>query len=302
MALDALCTRSLMGVIGVLVATAGAPAVLPSQTDRLAGIRFSVTGPDSPSPAQDILGVIAGRVEFARGRGRLHVDSAAGRDVSIGGIVITRPLARPGDYYLFDSTGFVLVRPQQKTFSVFSIGRSWVHLGSARDSSEGFMEFVGLRADTLPAADSATLRQHGPVTVRWHLDRRRSSPPPIDVLSRGWIEVSDAPAGEASAVRWFGAASALAALSADTDSLRDASLQITATVVLKKQGTTRALNLIVIHPISAFARTDIDATRLALPRGFTETPWPKVKSEREQVSTSDDVVARWRRVPRAQEK
>lgn len=300
MILDARFTRS-MGLLGVLVLTAGAPAMSACQTARLAGIRFSVAGPDSPSPAQDILGAIAGVVEFAHGRGRLDVDSAAGRDVNIGRSVITRPLASTGDYYLFDSTGFVLVRQKQKTFSVFSIGRSWVHLGSARDSSEGFMEFVGFRADTLPTADPAMLRQHGPFTVRWHLDRRRSGSPPIDVLSRGWIEVADAPAGEASGVRWFGAGAALAALSAGTDSLRDANLQITATVVLKAQEQRGPLNLIVIHPINAFARMEIDAARLVLPQGFAESPWPGLRPEPGMVPTSDDVLAHWRRVPRAHE-
>ena len=297
MPLYALIHRSTRSFVRILMLAAAAPTILASQTNKLVGIRFSVAGPDSPSPAQDILGAVAGVVDFAHGRGRLDIDSVAGRDVSIGRIGITRPHARAGDYYLFDSTSFVLVRPKEKTFSVFSIGRSWVHLGSARDSSEGFMEFSGLRADTLPAADSAALQQHGPVTVRWHLDRRRSSPPPIDVLSRGWIEVADAPAGEASAVRWFGAAAALAALSADTDSLHDANLQITATVVLKTQGQGGPLNLIVIHPINTFARTEIDATRLALPRGFSETPWPGIKFEPGQVRTNDDVVGRWRRIP-----
>ena len=302
MTLDALFSRPMTVLIGVLVLNARAPGMLGAQTERLSGIRFSVAGPDSPSPAQEILGAIAGVVEFARGRGRLDVDSAAGRDVRIGDIVIARPLASPGDYYLFDSAGFVLVRPRQKTFSVFSISRSWLHLGSARDSSEGFMEFVGFRADTLPAADSATLRQHGPVTVRWHLDRRQAGSPPIDVLARGWIDVSDSPAGEGSAVRWFGAGAALAALSAGSDSLRDATLQITATVVVKAQGQRVPLNLIVIHPIKAFARTEIDATRLALPRGFTETLWAAGKPEQGKGSTSDDLVARWRKVPRAHEK
>jgi hypothetical protein len=206
------------------------------------GIRFSVDTSDSPSPAQGVLGAMAGSVEFADGRGRLNVISNYGHAVSVNGIVVARSLADAGDYYLFDSTGFVLVRPRDRAFSVFSIPRSWVHLGSARDSSEGFMEFVGIRADTLHPADPARLRDHGPFTVRWHVDRRRAGSPPIDVLSRGWIDVADAPAGEAGVVRWFGAGIALDRLSTVTESLEGADLQLTAAVLLNSPERSGFIN------------------------------------------------------------
>jgi hypothetical protein len=298
MALKLIFTRSARGLVGVLLASVVTPTIGTAQLNRAAGIRFSIAGPDSPSPAQGVLGVIGGIVEFAGGRGRLDVDSTAGRDVNVNGVVVTRPLAKPGDYYLFDSTGFVLVRPHNRTFSVFRFGRSWIHLGSARDSSEGFMEFVGLRADTLPLADASTIRQHGPFTVRWHVDRRRSDPPPIDVLSRGWIEVADAPAGEASAIRWFGAAAALATLSASPDSLQDSNLQVTAAVVLKTQPQQGPVNLIVLHPIGARAHAEINVSRLVIPPRFTETVWPGFELEM-KVPRDDGLVAKWRRMPNA---
>lgn len=282
-------------LVTLLVLASCVPGFHFSHRARVVGISFSATGADSPSPARDVLGATAGIVEFGAQRGRLDVHSTAGRDVSIGGVVITRPLARVGDYYLFDSAGFVLVRPRERTFSVFSFSRSWIHIGSARDPSEGFMELLGFRADTLHPAAADSLLQHGPFTVRWHLDRRRTGNPPIDVLSRGWIDVADAPAGEASAIRWFGAAAALSALSVASDSLSGADLQITAAVVLPR-GRIAPLNLIVLHPLRGAARMEIDAARFVLPSGFKETPWPGFERAG-QMPASEAVVDRWRRMP-----
>jgi hypothetical protein len=273
------------------------PAWRSTETTRVSGIRFSVDSSDSPSPAQNVLGALAGVVEFGRGRGRFDVASNFGRAVSINGVVVARPLIRAGDYYLFDSAGFVLVQPHDRTFSVFHFARSWMHLGNARDPTEGFMEFVGLRADTLPQADPANLRQHGPFTVRWHVDRRRSGNPPIDVLCRGWLDVADAPAGDASVVRWFGAGAALYALSTATDSLQGADLQLTTAVVLNARGQSGPLNLIVLHPIHDLAHAEIEASRLVLPAGFAETMWPGFEHEMTVPTKNDDVVARWRRIP-----
>jgi len=295
--LDSKLTRSLALLPVSLLLSSCTSAFHVSQRARVNGIRFRIAGADSPSPAQGILGTTAGVVEFGAHRGRLDVDSTAGRDVSIDGVVITRPLARAGDYYLFDSSAFLLVRPNERTFSVFFFRRSWIHLGSARDSSEGFMEFLGLRADTLHPAPSENLLQHRPFTVRWHLDRRRDANRPIEVLSRGWIEVADAPAGEASAVRWFGAAAALAAMSTGTDSLRSANLQVTTAVVLPR-GRSAPLNLIVLHALREPARVEIDAARLVLPSGFNETPWPGFERA-VNVPANEAIVDGWRRVPPA---
>lgn len=263
----------------------------------VSGIRFSVDTADLPSPAQGVLGGFVGFAEIASGRGRLNVVAMRRRALSVRGITLSSPTATPGDYYLFDSTGFILVRPGAKTYSTFPVARSWIHLGSARDSSEGFMDFVGIRFDTLPPASPANLRQHQSFTLRWHLDRRRSADSPVAVLARGWVEVADAPAGDASAVRFFGAAAALEALSAGTDSLLSADLQVTSAVVLNSPDRRAPLNLIVLHRLKELTRITMDASRLVLPAGFRAAPWPGFEHEIGLPPPPGVADERWRRLP-----
>src|SRR3954454_6457176 len=54
-------------------------------------------------------------VTFAAGRGRLDmVANPASPALVAQGVSVAPPLATPGEYYLFDSTGFILVRPSQR--------------------------------------------------------------------------------------------------------------------------------------------------------------------------------------------
>src|ERR1043165_3390131 len=81
----------------------------------VSGVRFSV---DTSAALVSMLGA---RVEFAAGRGRIDVSTVASRPArSVNGVTIGPPIARAGDYYLFDSTGYVVVRPSSRTFSVMS--------------------------------------------------------------------------------------------------------------------------------------------------------------------------------------
>jgi hypothetical protein len=288
------------GVLLIACATAGRPR----SSDVGTGVRFTIGTVETPAPARGALGMFDGFVQFAAGRGRLDVTAQHyGPPITVQGRTIATPLASDGDYYLFDSTGFVLVRPASRTFSTFALAESSYRIGDVPEPREGFMEFSALRADTLTADDSARLRQHGPYTVRWHLDRRHAAGP-AQVLARGWIELPDAPAGEASVVRWFGATAALARLlNGSADFVAD-SLQVTAAIVLPPtsrggaSGATGApVTLIVLHPLSATSAVHVDLARLVLPAGFVERPWPGFEEPSPAAITSHDPAAKWSTLP-----
>jgi hypothetical protein len=290
----------MIAVAGGVLLIACATGRGTSSGDVGTGVRFTIGTVETPAPARGALGMFDGVVQFAAGRGRLDVTTQHyGPPITVQGRTIAAPLASTGDYYLFDSTGFVLVRPASRTFSTFVLSESSYRLGDVPEPREGFMEFSALRADTLTADDSARLRQHGPYAVRWHLDRRHASGP-AQVLARGWIELPDAPAGEASVIRWFGATAALTRLMKDSAGFATDSLQVTAAIILPSPAGNGASNatgapvtLIVLHPLSAVSVGPTDLARLVLPADFVERPWPGFESPSRGASHAHDAAAKW---------
>jgi hypothetical protein len=300
-------TRLSMAVGTLVLASCTTVATFGSRSP-LPGVRFSIGMLELPAPARGAFGLFDGVVEFAAGRGRLDVIARRdGPPIAVQGVPIAAPLAGPGDYYLFDNSGFVLVRPASRTFSIFMLSESSYRLGNVHELRESMMEFSRLRADTLAATDSARLTQHGPYTVRWHLDHRYGVGA-RRILARGWIELADAPAGEASVVRWFGAAAALAGMRDSLEALPVDSLQVTAAVVLPRFGfgapaaTAAHVNLIAIHPLTRVAIAGIDPARLILPPGFTETPWPGFEHASRSAVSPREATDRWRTMPAAARK
>lgn len=294
----------LIPMVGVLMLVGCTTTASLASRGPLTGVRFNIGTVEIPAPARGALGLFDGVVEYAAGRGRIDVNTRPqGPRIAVQGVTIAAPLGSPGDYYLFDSTGFVLVRPASRTFSTFALSESSYRLGDVPDPREGFMEFSPLRADTLAANDSARLTQHGPFTVRWHLDRRQANGP-AQVLARGWIELPDAPAGEASVVRWFGAAAVLANMPSSLGALPPDSLRVTAAIVLPTSGGRAAgapsapVTLIVLHPLSGVSTYSIDPARMVLPAGFVEKSWP-VERASPLPAPSPDAAARWRTMPAA---
>jgi hypothetical protein len=293
--------------VGTLTLSGCATGASLGSRSPLTGVRFSIGTAELPAPARGALGLFDGVVEFAAGRGRLDVTAQHGSPpIAVRGVTITTPLAGPGDYYLFDSTGFVLVRPTTRTFSTFVLSESSHRLGDVHEAREGMMEFFRLHADTLGVDDSARLLQHGPFTLRWHLDRRQAEGP-VRILARGWIELPDAPAGEASVVRWFGAAATLAGMPDSIGALPPDSLQVTAAIVVPTAGgdapraSIAPVTLVVLHPLSRLMTVRIDRARLVLPGGYTEIPWPGFERSRPTITVRDG-ADRWRTVPAAAHK
>lgn len=275
-----------------LVAVAVATAWSSSAAQTIPGIRFRVDTAETNAPAAGVLSRFRGSIEFAAGRGRIDVSAVAELPArSVNGVTIGTPLARSGDYYLFDSTGYIVVRPSSRTFSVVSSTTSTYRHGNVREPWDGYFEFATVRPEDISPSDTVRLTQHGPFSVRWHLDRRNVGGP-AEILARGRVLVMDAPRGEGSVARWIAVTPALATL---PDSIKplDSHLQLTAVVVLPPQskgfGET---NLIVLHPMVDIGLADIDIARLTLPPGYTERSW-----EKQAPALSSETTRHWQTMP-----
>jgi len=101
------------------------PALAQSGTVR--GITFTVDTAMGYGPVASMLGRLALKVTYAGTRGRIDVLARSERPAVRAKWVILSPSAiSPGDYFLFDSTGFTLVRPAKKNFTPFRLANGCV--------------------------------------------------------------------------------------------------------------------------------------------------------------------------------
>jgi hypothetical protein len=243
-------------------------------------------------------------VESAARRGRvdiLAIDSAA--PVLQNGLNLA-PLGVRGDYYLFDSTSFVLVRPASKTFAIFAIVDAAYNFNNGR---EGWPEMFdipsAIRTQPVSVAESARrqLERHGAFHVYWHIDADSwhidavSGLSSSTVLSRGRLGVSDAPLGEATVARWFGPALALAQL-ATIDSTwfpNDRFGLVAVAPLVGDEGS--ATNFISKQRLAQLRITAIDVARLTLPSDYTVVAIAGSLTE----SQAKERIVVWRTPPRA---
>jgi hypothetical protein len=237
---------------------------------------------------------IAGKIVFAGGRGRLDVGAVARHPVvRTEGIVLAAPLARPGDYYLFDSTGYVLVRPATRTFSTSQIADDRFNYEGRRDGWPAWFPFKRTSVDTLgPGAPAAALRQHGAYPVYWHADV------PGRQLARGYFTLVDARPGDLAAVRWFAATRALAGLMLRDETLGGSKPTLTALGLWAAQNDTIPPTAITeMRSFSGLRRVEVDPERLLLPARYRAAPWPGYEKVQQVFPTSVD-GAYWRQLPR----
>jgi hypothetical protein len=288
---------------GVARAVATAPAARPSDVQRadvasapmhpMRGIRFAVDTL-GPVPAErGVLTRVAGIMEFADGRGRLDVTAIRHAPVvSVDSVIVGEPLARPGDYYLFDNTGFILVRPATRTFSSFTFTRASFNLTGALLPGAFLMRPTPNRMDTLTAGDDR--RQHAPVGIHWHMQ-----PPGAHGLerlyARGWLEIQDAPAVEAGVARWFEVAAALATRPGGVSSLASGGVEVTS-IALLRPPDVRVPSVTYPEMLTPrqLAAVDVEPSRLVLPPGYQETPWPGFEHDARLLARSRTAAARWR--------
>ena len=267
--------------------------------DRAAGFRFLVDTIGETGPNAGVLAAVRGAVTFVAGRGRLDVVAVPrAPTLSVRGVRIAAPLAAPGDYYLFDSAGAVLVHPTTRTFSRLALADGSYNYEERRDGWPAAFQMEPTRPETLRGASavSARVTPHGPVPIYWHLDLKAVPPsPPIRIIARGRVQLVDAPAGEASVARWFGAAEALATLPGGVAATRGAPLRVTAVVALQSPGDSAAVvNLVTQVPLADLAPAAVDRSRLVLPPNFTEVPLDERASAPRPAPPAANDVARWR--------
>ena len=269
------------------------------------GITFAIdSGRNAPPPPavvkqfgmpQEFITELAGTVIFAGGRGRLDVAAVTHRlpNFRTEGIVLAAPLAAAGDYYLFDSTGFVLVRPSRKIFSVFAIADDHFNFEGRRGGWPAWFPFKRSAVDTLgEGTPPAVLRQHGAYPVYWHADI------PGRALARGRFTVVDARPGDLTVIRWFAPSRALASLMIKGDAFGGAAPTLTALGLWGESvDTIPPTALVEVRPFTALRRIDVSEERLVLPAGYTEAPWPGYEHVQQVFPTSADEGAHWKRPP-----
>ncbi len=235
------------------------------------GIRFSIDTSAKYTSWRGVLSRVAGAVEFANGRGRLDVTATSHTaNVSLGDVIIGEPLARPGDYYLFDNTGYILVRPATRTFLAFVFTRADFNHTGALLPGAFLMYPTPNRIDTLFAGNRGERRQHAPVSIHWHMQPRGVGG--FDhMYARGWLELADAPAIEAGVARWFEVAAALATTPGGVNALSPDGVEITSVALLRQPGMTKSSvpYLEMLAPLHVVA-VDVAPTRLVLPTTYKE--------------------------------
>ena len=276
-------------------ADAGVQVEAHAATGMLHGIRFAIDTLEHRGEERGALSRVVGVVEFAGGRGRLDVSAVRRAPmVERGGVVIGEPMAKPGDYYLFDNAGFVLVRPAARTFASFLFTRAeFNHTGALLPGAFMFANSP-LRTDTIDGGNVDALWQHGPISLHWHMQSRTDSSL-RHLYARGWLEIQDAPAAEAGVARWFEIAAALGTKRDDVARLAPDDLQVTSVVLLHPSRQPEAY----VHAgemLNAFrlAVVDVAPARLTLPAAYTEARWPGFARVSGVRTLSSAVSARWR--------
>jgi hypothetical protein len=244
-----------------------APDVGPG---RVAGIAFSI---DTSVLAADARGDTAtihlwsafasynARITFAKGRGRLDVLWRRPSPILvIDRILPSVPVATAGEYYLFDSTGFVLVHPSTRTFSRFEIIDAAFRLEIWREGwPRGFRTLpVQINADPLSPTIVRT-----PTWVYWHANHDGS------VIAYGRLAIRAAPIAEVNVARWFGAARAIEHVVAATGRMPSGELTVTAAIPRTPEPIAPPTYLFK-QRLTKLEVVAVDTTQLSVPSGFTE--------------------------------
>ena len=274
---------------GVCVFFALAPEA-HAQVSELQGIAFAVdttpeVTPQGPGPIIS-LGL---QVTWAGTRGRIDIITRPARPIiRVGDVTVGGSPAVAGDYYLFDSTGFVLVRPATKQYSILRISDSAFNYEGRRDGWPAFFPFAPTRVDTV-AANAASTSEHGEQRIYWHVDVARDTlctlgGCSIEELARGRTTVADAPVAELIVARWFGPAQALGEIRGGVARLLDRPIRVTTVSPITG-----------IHRIRDLRRTSVSRASLIVPPDFVEAPWPGLPLNSK--SRGVDSAAKWRALP-----
>jgi hypothetical protein len=241
-------------------------------------------------------GSFSARVMFAAGRGRLEILSRRGGPaVFVDGATSSVPLGEPPDYYLFDSTGFVLVHPRAKTYSVFSISGDRYNRSGSREGWPMAFRPAAPHLDTVGTNGFADPRLHGPIRVYWHTDRvpytREAE------IARGMFVVDDAPYGELNVAQWFGASRAFAQ-SVVSGAAPPSRATLTAAIPRPDAKPDERVPpaFILKRELMHLQSAEIALRDLTLPDGFAEVPWSS-SSTGASARRLPDRGRKWRALP-----
>src|SRR2546423_4609932 len=187
--------------LGALLALASAlrPA---AQRGPLHGIAYVVDTTTDGEILSGLLSSLRLKVTFAEGRGRIDVLARARRPaVQYKGLTFALNSAAPGDYYLFDSTGFTHVRPASRTYTKYVLADVSYNYEGRRDKWP-FFRYDPERPDTLRGGARPTHGSRGDYTVFWHTELTQDTSCSgmafghclVRELARGREDVRDAPA------------------------------------------------------------------------------------------------------------
>jgi hypothetical protein len=196
---------------------------------------------------------------------------------------------------LFDSTGFVLVHPRAKTYSVFSITGDTYNRSGSRDGWPMAFRPSAPRLDTVGTKGFADPRAHGALRVYWHTDRvpytREAE------TARGMFVVDDAPYSELNVAQWFGASRAFAQ-GVQSGAALPSRATLTAAIPRpdakpdERVPPTFILKRELMHLQSA----EVTLRDLTLPEGFVEVSW-SASSADARTRRLPDRGAKWRALP-----
>jgi hypothetical protein len=267
------------------------------------GIEYRIPANPKATLFQHTLTGFDAVVEFAAGRGRLDMmANPASPELVAEGVSVAPPLAKPGEYYLFDSTGFILVRPSQKTFSSFLIANHEFNYENRRNGWPSEFAFIAdgaLKIDTLGARplDGRVIR-HEPTRVYWILTMGQTLPM-FPVRAVGRLSIADAPPGEGGIARWIGPTEALADMAHRGAVVDERNVELLSFVPLYPPQRS-SIDLSQRQNIECLRKADIDLAKLVLPSDFNEAPWPGFQNETGLPRLTERAVAKWRAVPRGE--
>jgi len=274
-----------------------------AQSGTVQGITFTVDTATGYGPLGAMLGQLALRVTYAGTRGRIDVLARAERPPIRSRWVVLAPSAvTPGDYYLFESTGFALVRPARREFTHFRLADVSFNYDGRKDRWPIF-SYEGVDADTLPGRGRVA-GWRGDFTLYWHAELMRDTSCTsfargscdIRGLALGRATVVDAPAELLGVARWFGPTEALARI-AGLDNLIDKPIHLTAIGHWTAASGGGLTQLFASRFLSRLRHVTVDPMTLTLPRGYRETPWPNRRGSVSAQLGSSDNGARWRLRP-----
>jgi hypothetical protein len=276
--------------------------------DSVTGITFAIDSGRDGGAASGVFRTFEGVVTVVAGRGRLDIVAMGrGAEIRALGVGFIPPQAQAGDYYLFDSTGFVLVRPRSKSFSSFAFLADEYHYDANRGSwPSGIAATTPVVIDTAQPGGRRPM-QHGEAAVYWQLggerDPSRGGRSAADartdgMVATGRVVISDVPPGEVGVARWFAPSQALATLPG-TSLPRTIRLTTFATFTsFRMPSEARAAAVFGSeYTIAGPKQTEVDRSRLLLPEDFVETDWPAWAGIPGLPAKSRDAGAKWRKLP-----